>query len=413
MLVFVLNKFKKPLMPCKPAIARRLLNDGLAKPVRNEPFTIQLLYGSSGYTQDVTVGVDVGAKTIGTAAVSHETVVYAAEISPRDDISSKMQKRAKYRRTRRSRKTKYRPARFSNRRRKEGWLTPTLRSKLHSHVKEIEFIKKILPVKHIVIETASFDIHKISNPEVTNYQNGPQKGFYNIRQYVLNRDGYCCQSCKGSKKDPHLEVHHIIFKSNNGSDAPDNLVTLCKTCHKNLHADLAAVKKSLKFKKATKNSPKEATHVSTISAYLLKQYPEAQETFGYETKFKRQQLGLKKEHWIDAAVATLKEGDSLKFNSVVYPKKCIPKGGYQHRWGARSEKTYPSGRVQGFKRYDKVLWKGEQYFIKGLMSNGYAKLMKGDMKKIKHKPMPKLSELVRISARKTWIIFQKAITNII
>ena len=65
MFVYVLNKHGKPLMPCKPRKARILLKEKKAKVVNRTPFTIQLLYGSSGYKQPINLGVDAGSKYIG------------------------------------------------------------------------------------------------------------------------------------------------------------------------------------------------------------------------------------------------------------------------------------------------------------------------------------------------------------
>ncbi|HWR25722.1 MAG TPA: RNA-guided endonuclease IscB, partial [Methanosarcina sp.] len=233
MLVFVINKNNKPLMPCKPSKARKLLIKGKAKVISRLPFTIKLLFGSSGYVQPVIAGMDTGSKVIGVCAMKNGKVLYQSEVYLREDVSGKMQQRAMYRRARRSRKTRYRPARFDNKSnsRKDGRLAPCIRSKLESHFRERNFVESILPVSEWKIELASFDIHKITNPEVfgIGYQNGNQKDFYNVKAYVLARDNYTCQHCKGKSKDPKLHCHHIIFRSNNGTDTPENLITLCNT----------------------------------------------------------------------------------------------------------------------------------------------------------------------------------------
>ena len=179
MLVFVINKENKPLMPCKPSRARKLLLEGKAKVIQKTPFIIKLLFGSSGYVQPVTAGMDTGSKVVGCSSVANGRVLYQSEIYLREDVSRKMHQRAMYRRTRRSRKTRYRPARFDNRSnsRKDGRLAPSIRSKLESHFRERNFVESILPVSEWKIELASFDIHKITNPEVfgIGYQNGSQR----------------------------------------------------------------------------------------------------------------------------------------------------------------------------------------------------------------------------------------------
>ena len=117
MLVHVLNRDGKALMPCHPAKARILLREGKAKPVKGKTgyFTIQLLYGSSGYKQDIVVGIDTGAKRVPIVAVGNGITYYAKEKILRTDVKKQLADRARYRRTRRSRKTRYRKPRFHNR----------------------------------------------------------------------------------------------------------------------------------------------------------------------------------------------------------------------------------------------------------------------------------------------------------
>src|SRR5665647_3568058 len=168
MFVFVINRENKPLMPCKPSKARKLLKEGKAKVIRREPFTIKLLFGSSNYVQTIIAGMDTGSKVIGVCAMSQGKVLYQSEVYLREDVSGKMQQRAMYRRTRRSRKTRYRPARWKNRAnsKRERRLAPSIRSKFDSHFREKKFLESILPVTKWKVELASFDIHKITNPYV-------------------------------------------------------------------------------------------------------------------------------------------------------------------------------------------------------------------------------------------------------
>lgn len=164
--------------------------------------------------------MDTGPKKIGCAAIGNKKVLYQSEIEIRQYVSGKMQKRAIYRRTRKSRKNRYRPVRFDNRSnsKKNGRLATSIRSKLESHFREKRFVESILPITEWKVELASFDIHKITNPEVSGigYQNGDQKGFYNLKAYILSRDDYTCQHCNGRSKDPKLQCHHIIFRSDRG-----------------------------------------------------------------------------------------------------------------------------------------------------------------------------------------------------
>lgn len=325
-----------------------------------------------------------------------------------------MEQRAKYRRSRRNRKTRYRKARFLNRSasKKTNRFSPTMISKFHSHEKEIAFIKKILPVEsNLIFETGTFDTHLMKNPSLADerikhwgYQKGTNYGFENIKAMVLNRDNYTCQCCKGKHRDSKLEVHHIIFRSKGGSDEADNLVTLCHTCHKKLHAG----KLSFNFNGKEKGTLKYATQMNSIRLQLLANHPEAIETFGYITKANRITLKIEKEHYNDACVIAT-GGKSFTMKSLLYKKVCIPKGDFQQTKGIRSEQSITTAKIYGFKKYDKVNYLGKEYFIKGRMSTGYAFLMDIDEKKIDFSDMskgwktPKLSNCKRIEARTSWI----------
>ena len=200
-------------MPTSPAKARRLLKVGKAKVIKRTPFTIQLIYGSTGYKQPITLGVDTGYKHVGLSAVSDKKELFSSEVKLRTDIVKLLSERKMYRRNKRNRLW-YREARFLNRTRnkKSGWFAPSICHRLDSHIKAINFIKSILPITKINVEAAAFDIQKIKNPNIqgTNYQNGVQKDFWNVREYVLYRDGHKCQHC--GKSNTILNVHHIERK---------------------------------------------------------------------------------------------------------------------------------------------------------------------------------------------------------
>lgn len=414
-MVYVLSKDGQPLMPTmRHGKVRRLLKAGKAKVVRRCPFTVKLLYDSTRYTQDLTLGMDTGSGTAGAAvADDNGNVCYVSEVTLRNDITGKMNDRRKCRRNRRSRKTRYRKPRFLNRgnSRREGRFSPTMRSKLDAHEREIRFIKSILPVTKIVLETGQFDPHLMKHRgEAFNrhwgYQKGPNYGFENTKAMVLNRDGYTCQLCKGKHKDSKLEVHHVVYRHNGGSDEAANLVTLCHTCHRAVHA--GKVKADLKGK--TKGSLKYATQMNSIRLQLLKRFPEAMETFGYITKANRLRLGLGKEHYIDACVVA---GGGTKVTMAtdrVCLKRCIPEGDFQKTKGIRGEQPITTGKIAGFRKFDKVKYFGNEYFIKGRMSSGYAILMGIDGKKADFSGMPKgfktpkLANCKRLEARSSWMV---------
>ena len=420
-MVYVISKENKPLMPCSNAIARLLLKQGKAKVKRREPFTIKLTFETTNYTQNLTLGVDTGSGTIG-AAVSKNNgdIIYMSEVIVRNDITDKMTQRAKYRRNRRNRKTRYRKARWLNRVNsiRTNRFSPTMQSKLHSHVKEIKYIKSILPITTLVLETGQFDTHLMKNPTLANpkvrhwgYQKGVNYGFENTKAMVLNRDNYTCQCCRGKHKDSKLEVHHVIFRSNGGSDEQENLITLCHTCHKALHDG----KLNISLTGKIKGTLKYATQMNSIRLQLLKQYPEAIETFGMVTKANRLKLGIEKDHHLDACVIA-NQGNPITFKTrSVYVKKCVSDGDFQKTKGVRSEQPITTGKICGFRKFDKVKYYGNEYFIKGRMSTGYVILMNiyGKKADFSHLPKgfktPKLSNCKRISARNNWIIDELAI----
>lgn len=402
MLVFVLSREGKPLMPTNPVKARILLKTNKAKVVRNTPFTIKLNYDSGSYTQYVAAGMDTGSKKIGCAAIGNNKVLYQSEIEIRQDVSGKMEQRKMYRRNRRSRKTRYRPARFDNRRnsRKEGRLAPSIRSKLESHLREKRFVESVLPVTEWRIELASFDIHKITNPEVSEkgYQEGNLKGFYNVKAYVLYRDSYTCQYCKGKSKDSRLQCHHILFKSENGTDTPENLIILCETCHKALHK--GEIKLSGK-----KSKTKHATEIGIIKTQIKKLGWKFRETFGYETKFKREQiLSLPKTHYFDAVSICCDQKVGL--SDIVYLKRHVSKGDYQQRTGKRSEKKIPTGKLFGLRKFDLIRTEKGTGIIKGKRTSGYFAISDIFGNKI-HDSVNVKRNCKRLRARTTALIEQK------
>ena len=140
--------------------------------------------------------------------------------------------------------------------------------------------REIMESTHPAIVTQ--ELFKNANSKIKHwgYQKGTNYGFENTKAMVLNRDNYICQHCKGRHKDSKLEVHHIIFRSQGGSDEENNLITLCHTCHKNLHNG----KIKLNVKGKLKGTLKYATQMNSIRKQLFKIYPNAIETFGYITK---------------------------------------------------------------------------------------------------------------------------------
>lgn len=383
MLVYVLNRDGQPLMPTgRCGKVRRLLRDKKAKAVKRCPFTIQLLYEAETNTQLITLGVDAGSKHIGVSAATEDKVLYEADVELRDDIVKLLGARREQRSARRNRKTRYRKPRFNNRKRTDGWLAPSVQQKVDCHLQVIANMHKLLPITKVVIEAASFDIQKIKNPEIsgTDYQQGDQLGFWNVREYVLFRDGHTCQCCKGKSKDPILNVHHIESRKT-GGDTPNNLITLCKTCHKGYHAGTLKLPETIRRGMSFRDEAFMGIMRWAVYNRLKEQYQEVSLTYGYLTKNTRIKNGLPKEHYIDARCIS-GHPDAEPLGYVFYQKKVrchnrqihkstINRGGYRKL----NQAPYT---VFGFRLWDKVIYKKEECFVQGRRSSGYFQLKRLD-----------------------------------
>ena len=395
---------------------RRLLKEGKAKVVRREPFTIKLLYEpETDVVQECYCGVDTGSRHIGVAVVGNDRVLYQSQTELRSDIKKKMDRKRGFRRLRRSRKTRYRKPRFLNRRNsiKKDRLLPSVKHKVQAHIDEIEFCKKILPVSDLILEVSQFDTALMKNPSLINekvkhwgYQKGFNYGYSSRRSAILHRDNYTCQCC--GKKNCRLEVHHIKFKSDGGTDDEENLITLCKECHDGVHDGTVVLNKKPKKSKNLKH----AVHMSIIRSQLLKKYPNTIETFGFVTSENRHRLNLPKDHYIDACVIA-SGGLEFKELDVIFYKRRVSKGDYQLTKGIRGEQKLPTGKICGFRKFDKVEYLGNKYFIKGGMSSGFAILMDvfGNEVDFSYMPKglktPKLSNCKRVSSRRNYLCINR------
>ena len=375
-MVYVLDKYGHPLMPTeRHGKVRRLLNSSKAKVIKRCPFTIQLMYESMTNTQDISLGVDAGSKHIGISATTTDKELYAADIELRNDIVELLSTRREARRARRNRNTRYRAPRFNNRKREDNWLAPSVRAKVVTHLKVVNGVQKILPVSKIIVEVASFDIQKIKNPNIsgTEYQQGKQLNFWNVREYVLFRDGHTCQCCKGKSKDKILNVHHIESRKT-GGDSPDNLITLCETCHKGYHNGTLKLPKTIR----RGMSFRDATFIGVMRwAFfnkLKELYPNVKMTYGYITKNTRIENDLPKEHYIDARCIS---GNPLArpLGYVYYQKKVRCHNRQIHKYkinkGGVRKNNQAEYKVKDFRLFDKVRYKNKEYFVFGRRNSGF------------------------------------------
>ena len=405
-MVYVLNKQGKPLMPCKEAKARNLLKQNKAKLVKYEPFTIQLLFDCENQTQEVNLGIDAGSKHIGVSATTGKQVLYEADVELRNDIVDKLSSRRAARRTRRNR-LRYRPARFNNRvhSKHKGWLAPSIEQKINAHIQVVKHLYEILPLTTLIVETAQFDIQKINNPEISGeeYQQGEQLGFWNVREYVLFRDNHECQCCHGKSKDNVLNVHHIESRKT-GGNAPNNLITLCETCHKAYHKGEV----ELKFKRG--KSYRDAAFMGimrkTLFDRLCALYSNVHETYGYITKNTRIENNLPKEHYTDArCISGNPKAKSLDY--YIY-QKCVRR---QNRKmtkdkflkGGIKKNNQLIGEVFGFALFDTVEYQKERYFVFAKRKSGFLDIRTLDGEKVNNGSIS-YKKLKRIKHNSTQLI---------
>ena len=394
-------------MPCSPAKARMLLKAKKAVVKRRTPFTIQLTQATGETVQPITLGVKAGSKEIGLSASSEKAELYASVVQLRSDIVNLLSTRRELRQARRHRKTRHRVPRFDNRvhSKNKGWLAPSIENKINAHLSRVAIVRKLLPVSKIVVETAAFDIQKIKNRDIegTDYQQGEQLGFWNIREYVLFRDGHRCCHCGGKSKDPILNVHHLESRKT-GGDAPNNLITLCETCHKAYHAGKIILKQ--KRGQAFRDAAFMGVMRWTFFNRLKGQCPEIEvrNTYGYLTKNTRIRNGLAKTKTTDAYciagnLGAKRLGDyffqkqTRKHNRQIH-KMSILKGGVRKRQQAPYE-------VKGFRLFDKIRFGSREAFIFARRSSGYfdIRLLTGE----KVSPSVSHKHLLLLERRKTFL----------
>jgi 5-methylcytosine-specific restriction endonuclease McrA len=336
--VFVLDKNKHPLMPCNPARARQLLKLGKAAVYRRYPLTIILKDREGGETQEIQVKVDAGSKTTGIAVVASFKrglyCIWACELIHRgQQIRDDLLSRSQLRRCRRSRNLRYRPARFNNRKRHDGWLPPSLMSRVNNIETWVKRLMLSAPITHLAIELVKFDMQAMQNPEINGieYQQGELQG-YEVREYLLEKFGRKCVYC--AMKDTPLEIEHIIPKSRGGSDRVSNLTLACSSCNQKKGNKTADEFGHPHIQKLAKKPLRDA---SAVNATRWKLYKTLQRFnlpielgTGARTKYNRVKQGYPKTHWLDA-VCVGESGQSVfvSFNHQPLGIKAVGRGNRQ------------------------------------------------------------------------------------
>lgn len=361
--VLVISSAKKPLMPCRPARARKLLTANRAAVYRLHPFTIILKDRADGKTQDVEVKVDPGSKTTGIVLVGHferqgAVVLFGANLNHRGQaIKNNIESRGLLRRSRRGRKTRYRQARFLNRTRPAGWLPPSVESRVVNTESILRKLVNSCSITSASIELVKFDLQKMQNPEIsgTAYQQGELAG-YEVREYLLEKWHRTCAYC--GKKDVPLQVEHIQSKAAGGSNRVSNLTLACQPCNQRKGSQpvaefLKGQPEVLKRIQAQAKAPlKDAAAVNASRWALvnrLKQWLPVSMGSGGRTKFNRTQQGYPKDHWIDAACVGV-SGEQVTIRDGMKPLIITAQGRGKHQVVRTDKYGFPLGKAGRVKR---------------------------------------------------------------
>jgi 5-methylcytosine-specific restriction endonuclease McrA len=375
--VFVLDTNRKPLTPCKPSLARKLLNVSKAKVFRLYPFTIILNKAVTDTPESLTLKIDPGSKVTGLAIISVCNLIWVAELTHRGQIiKASLESRRALRRGRRNRHTRYRRARFLNRTRHKGWLAPSLQHRVETTLTWVNKLSRFTPINAVSQELVRFDLQQIENPEISDveYQQGELAG-YEVREYLLSKWDRKCAYC-GAENVP-LQVEHIHPRAKGGSDRISNLCLACEPC--NIKKGTQDIQTFLKKKpdvlkkilSQAKRPLKDAAAVNSTRWTLFNRLKETGKTIntgsGGLTKFNRTRLQLPKTHFFDAACV----GNTPEISVLANQPLLIKATGHGSRQMCRTDKWgFPSRYVPQFK------------FVKGFQTGDIVKAVVTSGKKI-------------------------------
>ena len=369
-MVYVISKSGKPLMPTdRYKHVKYLLKNKLAVPICNNPFTIKLKYDTPEIVQPLTLGIDVGRQNIGLGVSDNNGNCYfLVNVETKNkqvtkNMSERKVHRQERRRHKRQRKQRFalrlnqaikngqdsilrnkksckqvdisypgmeetvthkvikgKEAKFNNRKRKDGWLTPSARNLVEIHINLVKKISKFLPITNLVIENNIFDFQKLENADIRNweYSKGLLYGFKDFKDYISKQQNGHCLLC--NNKIEHY--HHIYYKSNNGSNTVNNFVGLCEECHTLVHND-SSYEQELLDKKQGLKKKYEIGLLNSCMGNIIEElsilYP-TKICFGYDTKGIRNKFNLDKDHNIDGFAISLfgKEINSVNIKSDIY-----------------------------------------------------------------------------------------------
>jgi 5-methylcytosine-specific restriction endonuclease McrA len=328
--VFVVDTNKQPLDPVHPGRARLLLSSGKAAVYRRYPFTIILRCAvAQPQTSPLRLKIDPGSRTTGIAILDSQRgeVVFAAELSHRGQaIKDALADRRAVRRSRRRRQTRYRQPRWRNRRRRKGWLPPSLESRLQNVLTWVERLRKLCPITAISMELVRFDMQLLEHPEIAGvqYQQGTLFGS-ELREYLLLKWSHACAYC--GKKNVPLQLEHIVPRAKGGSDRVSNLCLACEKCNQK--------KGTQDICEFLKKKPEVLTRILAQAKVPLKDAAAANTTrwalyarlkglglpvecgSGGTTKWNRTRRGLPKTHWLDATCVGASTPETIQVEGVI------------------------------------------------------------------------------------------------
>lgn len=374
--VYVINQNGHPLMPCKPAKARKLLQDGKATVTRRCPFTIRLLWDCEEHVQEVLVGIDKGSHATGICCTGKGALLLSAKLVHRLDVKEKMDRRRDHRRSRRNRKW-YRPKRFDNRAssKRRGRLPPSIKTNVEEVIRVVSQLP--LPISQIIVEDVQVDIARLNHPELHGSQyRDPTRLDENLRIACLMRDGYQCQRC--GKRHCRLEAHHIVYRELGGKDTLTNLMTLCDSCHRKVHQEKVHLKVTGVSGHLDRIAQRTMQGKNTLYTVLSKQ-AKLSTVFGYQTSVLRKARGLPKTHDADAlCIATFQSGENIPYHREHYysitfrPRQTRRRYHDLPRKGQGRVRYQVNAELCGFRKGDIVCVKGQWVKqVNSIYSNGY------------------------------------------
>lgn len=364
--VFVVNRKGKPLDPTyRYGHVRKLLKAKKAVPISNTPFTIRLKYDTPDMVKGLYAGIDTGRENIGLAAsMENGQCVYLSDVKTSNkSVKSQMADRAGFRRGRRrydrqrgqrkaihdntvirkgeddTVRTKHacrsvkitypgadnpvthkvirgKEGKFNNRKRPEGWITPSGRQLVQVTVQSVKNMMKIMPLKELHVERVSFDFQKLENEDIRawEYGKGILYGFKDYKEYIFSAQHGRCLLCGA----PIGEYHHINPQKDNKYDHVGNIAGLCKACHYDCHCD-EETQARLREEKAGAIQEYQIGLLNSVMPVLIEELDRLctekdirlAVTEGKDTQAARDLYGIPKEHCLDAYAVSLSDREGI------------------------------------------------------------------------------------------------------